>query len=702
MIDQYTSDALPSESLAVASLDGQPDAELLNAWVRDHQRPALAALIRRYSAMVLTVCRRRCRSEHDAQDAFQTTFLALAGQADRVHHPERLPGWLHTVAHRAANATLERTATVDLQEVDVAYQPVDPLESLTLQHEAMILDEQLSDLPEHYRSVLVLSLYQGMSIDQVARHLEATQGTVRGRLQRGRRMLASRLRRHGFVPVVFFAAVAASRASAVHAMAAAEIASHHLPPTPGNVPQVDAALTAGAEGVIAVVGRPSIKAMGLAAAMSTPLVVGALLIWQSHFAGSPSADQPELSLSAVAENAERRLVVEDVTFAESVTSDSGSNVGTVAAMNEDQADVVGQAGGVQLQSGASPVGGVMEAGSGFSAGPFFGGGAGLNAGAGTPMDFAGPTTVIAKEIEAKLDQPMDLKVHADLDSLAVELQAATGLPVTIDSRSLQLIQQAEVLRDLKLDVKQLPLRSALYQLLSPAGLKAQVTDDGIELLADFEVLSHCGIENERWVTPGIELDEETHEKLEQTGSLLLTEFPLVEAVQDMARQWDVAILVDQRALEEEGLSSETPISCTLKDVTLREALNFITRELQLAYTVNDKVLTVTTGTSVESMLASRIYWLEGTGLPSNDPFGIIQVIETSIATDSWEVMGGPSTISPMGIKRPAILVSTTYQTHHHIKKLLDVMRHGHFGRATVVKPSSVESAPVPAGGGGVF
>ena len=694
MIDRYTSDALPHKGLSLASLDGQPDAELLNAWVTDHQQPALAALVRRYSGMVLTVCRRRCRSEHDAQDAFQTTFLALAGKADRVHHPERLPGWLHTVAHRAANATLERTQTLDLQEVDVSYQPADPLESLTLQHEAMILDEELSDLPEHYRSVLVLYLYQDMSIDQVAQHLEATQGTVRGRLQRGRRLLAERLRRRGLVPVVLFAAMAASRASSAEATAAAEIVVQDLPPKPSDIPEIDATLTSGAEGVMAVMGRSPIKSLGVFAALSTPLLAGALLLWQRDSSGSLSDQGQSLSVSSVEESPESLLAVDDVTFGESVASDSGNHLGTVVSMNEDQADVVGQA--AELQGGGLQGGGP---GPGFGGGPFFGGGSGFSGASETTVELAPPTTAIAKEIEAKLDQPIDLKVQADLDSIADELQTATGLPVTIDSRSLQLVQQAEVSKQLKLDSKQLPLRSALYQLLSPAGLKAQVTDDGMELLADFEVLSHRGIENERWVTPGIELEQESLEKLEKKGTLLFVETPVEDAVQEMAQQWDLPITIDRRALEEEGLTPDTPVSGTMKDVTLREALNFIARELQLAYTVNDKVLTITTLSAVENVLASRIYWLEGTGLPRNEPFGIIQVIESSIATDSWEVMGGPSTISPMRIKRPAILVSTTYQTHHHIKKLLDVMRQGHYGRATVVKPSSVESALPPAGGG---
>ena len=51
------------------------DADLLDAWQRNQSRDALATLVHRYAVMVLSVCRRCCRSGSDAEDAFQTTFL---------------------------------------------------------------------------------------------------------------------------------------------------------------------------------------------------------------------------------------------------------------------------------------------------------------------------------------------------------------------------------------------------------------------------------------------------------------------------------------------------------------------------------------------------------------------------------------------------------------------------------------------------
>jgi DNA-directed RNA polymerase specialized sigma24 family protein len=79
------------------------DVLLLDAWTRHQDADAFASLVRRYSALVLGVCRRQCRSREDAEDAFQATFLILSRSAHRLRHAERLAGWLHQVAYRAAS-----------------------------------------------------------------------------------------------------------------------------------------------------------------------------------------------------------------------------------------------------------------------------------------------------------------------------------------------------------------------------------------------------------------------------------------------------------------------------------------------------------------------------------------------------------------------------------------------------------------------
>uniref|UniRef100_UPI0035644ECE RNA polymerase sigma factor n=1 Tax=Novipirellula sp. TaxID=2795430 RepID=UPI0035644ECE len=237
-------------TLPAHDLSGVSNADLLDAWHQDHEPAAMAALVDRYSVMVLSVCRRRCRSHADAEDAYQTTFLYLARNSNKIRHPERLAGWLHRVAQRAAVAVTQSCK----RETETMAEPIantdDPLDRLTQRHEAIVLDEELSELPEHYRAAIVMHLYEGSTLESLAVSLGTTVGSVRGRLQRGKKLLADRLRRRGVVPVLAFAAANALTVSTATAAQASEplIDSLHrgdLPDSPVDPHLLDSLLSQG-------------------------------------------------------------------------------------------------------------------------------------------------------------------------------------------------------------------------------------------------------------------------------------------------------------------------------------------------------------------------------------------------------------------------------------------------------------------------
>jgi RNA polymerase sigma factor (sigma-70 family) len=176
---------------------GLSDGQLLECFLTDHDEAALAALVRRHQAMVWGVCRRRLR-HHDAEDAFQATFLVLVRKAPTIRPREMLAGWLYGVAFRTARkaqATLARRRQREKQGANMPEPGAD--EAPHWRDLRPALDQELSRLPDRYRLAIVLCDVEGLTRKEAAGRLGLPEGTLSGHLARGRTLLARRLTRQG-------------------------------------------------------------------------------------------------------------------------------------------------------------------------------------------------------------------------------------------------------------------------------------------------------------------------------------------------------------------------------------------------------------------------------------------------------------------------------------------------------------------------
>ena len=82
--------------------------------------------------------------------------------------------------------------------------------------------------------------------------------------------------------------------------------------------------------------------------------------------------------------------------------------------------------------------------------------------------------------------------------------------------------------------------------------------------------------------------------LDDETTLPFVETPLEEAIQTISRQHDIPIIIDRLALEEIGITTDTPVNIDLKNVSLRSAIRIMLRELSLTYVIKDEVMQITT------------------------------------------------------------------------------------------------------------
>ena len=279
------------------------DGELLERYLGNREDAAFAALVKRHGPMVFGVCRRILRDVHDAEDAFQATFLVLIHKAQSIVPPERVGPWLYGVAYRTAlkaKAMSNRRRAKQKPLVDLpAKTPHPEAEWLAL------LDKEIkSAFPEKYRAPIVLCDLEGKTRKQAARQLGWPEGTVATRLQHGRALVQKRLARHGLILSTSAATLAwtqAVSATVPASLVAATVKSASLFAAGKSAGLISLKIIALAEGVLKAMVLTKVKAIGVVLVLVSALGlgVGGVTVGSRSIAGAQSPGvKPTVSSAA--------------------------------------------------------------------------------------------------------------------------------------------------------------------------------------------------------------------------------------------------------------------------------------------------------------------------------------------------------------------------------------------------------------------
>ena len=184
------------------------DGELLMRFLQHQDEVAFENLVRRHRSSVYGVCYRVLGNSHDAEDAFQATFLVLARKARRFQTASSIGGWLFRVALRTAkNARAKKWRSKEEALNVTISSEAEPLAIIQEQELVTTLYDELGKLPEKYQSAIVLCVLEGKSRLEASNELECTVASLKARLARGRRQLRINLTRRG---VAFSVALSAA------------------------------------------------------------------------------------------------------------------------------------------------------------------------------------------------------------------------------------------------------------------------------------------------------------------------------------------------------------------------------------------------------------------------------------------------------------------------------------------------------------
>jgi hypothetical protein len=141
--------------------------------------------------------------------------------------------------------------------------------------------------------------------------------------------------------------------------------------------------------------------------------------------------------------------------------------------------------------------------------------------------------------------------------------------------------------------------------------------------------------------------------------------PLLDAATYLENLHNITIKLDRSALEEVGMTVNDTVTAQVDGVSLRSALDYVLRDLDLTYIIQDEMLLITTLDREEIATETRVYALKGK--LTSDVNMLVEYIPKVIEPQSWAEAGGEGEIVAYG---PGLIILQTQRVHDQINGLI--------------------------------
>jgi RNA polymerase sigma-70 factor (ECF subfamily) len=173
-------------------------------------RAAFAEIMRRYQSHVDRILYHLAPDWQDRADLAQEVWIRVYRNVKRLNEPEKFRGWLSRIATNLFYDELRKRKRVSMplsldaprltedgeMDWEIASGNPSPAEDLTTREFYEQLQEAIADLPEVFRTTIVLREIEGMSYEEIASITGVSLGTVKSRIARARSRLQSQLQNY--------------------------------------------------------------------------------------------------------------------------------------------------------------------------------------------------------------------------------------------------------------------------------------------------------------------------------------------------------------------------------------------------------------------------------------------------------------------------------------------------------------------------
>ena len=157
----------------------------------------ISQLVDQHYEPVFRFAYRLSGTSHEAEDISQQAFLDAQRKLDTLRDPDKVRAWLFMIVRNLYRRRIRDRVTRGEFALEVLADPIDQKQDSDKRVEQALdsesLQQVLNELPEEFRSVLLLFYFRELSYREIAEQLDVPIGTVMSRLSRGKKQLRERI-----------------------------------------------------------------------------------------------------------------------------------------------------------------------------------------------------------------------------------------------------------------------------------------------------------------------------------------------------------------------------------------------------------------------------------------------------------------------------------------------------------------------------